>query len=78
MSNANHPLPKKITKWNFEKGIGGISGVGGMSLHGMNELDVSLYVDIFDSSFFFLNFNEIVVIYAGILFVIQMTINQSF
>ena len=53
MSNANHPLPKKITKWNFEKGIGDISGVGGMSLHGMNELVASLYVDIFDSNFFF-------------------------
>ena len=54
MSNANHPLPKKKSLNGISKtGIGDISGVGGMSLHGMNELVVSLYVDIFDSNFFF-------------------------
>ena len=42
---------------------------GGVIFHGLNELGVSLFAGKFDSDFFS-NFKEIVVIYAGFLFVI--------
>ena len=66
---TEHGLTTSRYEMEWGAGICDTSGVGGVILHGLNEMGVSLFVGKFDSNFFS-NFKEIVVIYRGFLFVI--------